>query len=394
MDNFNLSLEDLKKYLHRYEDFVRLNPRLASDVEAILRWSSYLIASRKSPIIGELLSSGANVLQLCNDILLRQANPELKLNLQSTAIQLRTCLSVIQSLELLAEIYARESYGKAGKWAIIAVIQITKSAIRLILLLIFNEGLSKTQEIVPLDRIHYMEIQRLYQKFSTYSRQLIEEIPNQDQVACKSSKSLVLKSSGRRVRSIDDSPPRSSRFIEEEEKIDENNPINAIQRRKLEFLINRYKEHKSAALTEKQLYGEIIHISRPMVHLALMGIFGTQSWISYFASIAMDTSSLYLIRPEPGSRSQDITSMVQTNTPFDITQLYQFNMNERFELGQRASSMMLYLLRSPFFDGYTKEKALEGLRSVGSSIPIVRNFVDTFVDYIPEWQKDYFRVWT
>jgi len=137
----------------------------ATEVGAIIRWSSYLVATRKSPILGELLSSGANLLQLCNDIILRQAQPQLKLNLSSCATQLRACLSVIQSLELLAEIYARDTYGNAGKWAIITTIQIAKATIRIILLLVFDDGISKTQSIVPLDRGHYSEILKLQEKF-------------------------------------------------------------------------------------------------------------------------------------------------------------------------------------------------------------------------------------
>ena len=110
MDAF--SIDKLRNYFDKYDQFVKLNPRLAAEVEAIIRWSSYLVATRKSPIWGELLSSSANLLQLCNDIILRQSNPELKLNLNTCVTQLKTFLSVIQSLELLAEIYARETYGR------------------------------------------------------------------------------------------------------------------------------------------------------------------------------------------------------------------------------------------------------------------------------------------
>lgn len=385
MDNFSITLEDFKKYIKKYESFVRLNPRLAAEMEAIMRWSSYLIASRKSPIIGELLLSGANLLQLCNDILLRQANTELKLNLESQATQLKTFLSVIQSLELFAEIYAREIYGPIGRWAIIAVIQITKSAIRLVLLLIYNEGISRSQAIVPLDRIHYTEIVKLQQQFNNVPLENLfdEAVPSTSQQDV--SKSVVLKSSGRRMRSIKDS--KGSRFGDLALNKDPSNSISLIQKRKLVLLLNRYKVHKSATLNEKQIYGEILHITRPVAHLAMMGVFGPQSWISYITSMAMDVSSLYLVRPTKNELNVELMDS-------DRQIAYQFNLNERMELGQRASSLLLYLLRSPFFDQYTKERALEGLSTVAGSVPLVGGVLATFVNYIPEWQKDYFRLWS
>lgn len=378
-----------------YVKFIQLNPRIAAEVEAIIRWSSYLIATRKSPVLGELLSSGANLLQLCNDIILRGTNSDLKLDLSEYATQLKTFLSVIQSLELLAEIYVRETFGNVGKWTIITVIQVTKAAIKLILLLVFDQGISKSQPIVPLDRIHFTEIVKLHEKFSSNPINDADEIQDQDQsnVVIQSKKrSITLKSSGRKMRSITDSPPRDSRFNHPSNRSESSGPFDRLQRQRLAMLISRYREHKSASLTERQIYGEVLHIARPVAHLALMGAFGTKSWLSYFASIAMDVSSLYLVRsPLPIELGPILTA---ANINQTIPKTYQFNLNERMELGQRASSLLLYLLRSPFFDEYTKRRALEGMASSANSIPFVGGYLSTFFKYIPDWQKDYFRVWS
>jgi peroxin-16 len=386
----------LEEYISRYDTFVKANPRLSAEIEAIIRWSSYLVATKKSPVFGELLSSGANLLQLCNDIILRQANSELKLSLGNCATQLKTFLSVIQSLELLAEIYARETYGTTGKWVIITVIQITKATIKLILLLVFDDGLTKTQSIVPLDRLHYTEILKLQERFDSQrkdepeNRTETESPINEDE--SKGSKSMVLKSSGRRMRSITESPPKGARFIQDaKNSTDSQSPFSHLQKKRLTVLLNRYKEHRSASLTERQLYGELLHISRPIAHLALMGTFGTKSWISYLTALAMDLSSLYLVRSPLPIRQQ--TSSANTVSP-QIPKDYHFNINERMELGQRASSLLLYLLRSPFFDEYTKQRALEGIATTAENIPLFGSFLATFVNYIPDWQKDYFRVWS
>lgn len=377
--------ENINLYLQKYDTFVRHNPRIAAEIEAIIRWSSYLIATRKSPILGELLSSGANLLQLCNDIILRQANPKLKLDLSNYATQLKTFLTVIQSLELLAEIYARDTYGAAGKWAIITVIQIAKASIKLILLLVFDDGLTRSQTTVPLDRIHYSEIIKLQEKFGDLDQ--IEEIDGHENASLPTSdtKSMVLKSSGRRMRSITESPPKSFRFTSKNNSTD--SPFDKVQKQRLIMLLERYRDNRSAILTERQLYGELLHITRPIAHLALMGTFGTQSWLSYLTSLSMDISSLYLLRsPQP------LPGRAAVAGP--LPPCYQFNLNERMELGQRASSLLLYLLRSPFFDEYTKQRALEGLATTAEGIPLFGQFLKTFIEYIPDWQKSYFRVWS
>lgn len=377
--------------LASYENFVKLNPRVAAEVEAIIRWSSYLIATRKSPVFGEMLSTAANLLQLCNDIILRQSNPKLRIDLSSCATRLRTFLSVIQSLELLAEIYARDSYGAATKWAIITVIQLTKASIKLILLLVFDEGLTRSQSLVPLDRIHFSEITKLQEKFQDVSPEVEQEmsssVAHQKPSAMeKQSTSIVLKSSGRKMRSLNEAPPKGSRFSQPSNSTETNDPFSQVQKERLRLLLERYREHESASLTERQLYGELLHITRPLAHLALMGTFGTKSWISYFTSLAMDLSSLHLVRsPLPGI-SGDHGRQVPAN--------FIFNPNERLELGQRASSLLLYLLRSPFFDDFTKQRALDGISTAAESIPFFGHFLATFVNYIPDWQKDYFRVWS
>lgn len=409
--NYDLTsiFEAFKENLARYDAFVRLNPRLAAEIEAIIRWSSYLVATRKSPILGELLTSGANLIQLCNDIILRQANPELKLTLNSCVTQLKTFLGVVQSLELLAEIYARDTYGKFGKWAIITVIQITKAAIKLVLLLVFDDGLTKSQYIVPLDRIHYSEIVKLQEKFgrsnSLHNDSISQAGPssiadtslpsdlsslNSDD-SISTNNSLVLKSSGRRMRSLKESPMPSIRASTNNKHPQGLSNFDKLQKQRLMMLISRYRDYEPANLTDFQLCGEILHISRPLAHLALMGLLGTKSWLPYMTSLLMDISSLYMVRtPKPESRilnrlgSRDGTALSQ----------YRFNVNERMELGHRASSLLLYLLRSPFFDRYTKQRALEGLAEMAENIPLFGHFLATFVNYIPEWQKDYFRVWS
>eukprot|EP01129_Flabellula_baltica_P008767 TRINITY_DN3512_c1_g1_i2.p1 TRINITY_DN3512_c1_g1~~TRINITY_DN3512_c1_g1_i2.p1 ORF type:complete len:179 (-),score=28.15 TRINITY_DN3512_c1_g1_i2:537-1073(-) len=75
--------------------------------------------------------------------------------------------------------------------------------------------------------------------------------------------------------------------------------------------------------------GELMWITRPLLNLFMMYIFGTKSWKPWFISLVTDVSSRYLSLP--GAKS-------------DI---------EKQELHTRMVYWLFYALRSPFYDEYT-----------------------------------------
>ena len=72
----------------------------------------------------------------------------------------------------------------------------------------------------------------------------------------------------------------------------------------------------------KRCIGEILYLSQPLVHLAVMGVCGSRSWSPFLTSLAMDTSSLVL----HGS----LESLTQ---------------EERTELIRRRLALLAYILR-------------------------------------------------
>ena len=74
----------------------------------------------------------------------------------------------------------------------------------------------------------------------------------------------------------------------------------------------------------KRCVGEILYLSQPLVHLAVMGVCGDRSWSPFLTSLAMDTSSLVLHgSPELESHTQE----------------------ERAELVRRRLALLAYILR-------------------------------------------------
>lgn len=173
---------------------------------------------------------------------------------------------------------------------------------------------------------------------------------------------VKLKRSGRLIRTLDHAPPRSKRTWN---LSDDNNLI----RRLLE------KQDKYASptqLNDLQKLGEVIHILRPLVHLSAMSKFGQKAWTPYILSLGMDVTSLHLLK-EPSSNM--------------------LNCSERLELGQRTVSLFLYLMRSPFYDDYTKMKVLKAIKLFSDKVPLLGLLIRPFLSYLPQWQETYFYVW-
>lgn len=70
-----------------------------------------------------------------------------------------------------------------------------------------------------------------------------------------------------------------------------------------------------------------------------------------------------------------------------------WNWSEQLEIQRRYLSLFMYLLRSPFYDKFTKERILRLLSLFANNIPLFGRLVRPFITYLPEWQRVYYRIW-
>ena len=345
------------QYLEKYKSIIKENPLIATEIENVLRWVSYLVSGRfnNSNIISELIYTSSSLLQISNDILLKRAF-NWKSNFSEVVERLKIFVTIIEYTQVFFEISAKKLAGEAGKWITIAIIQITKTVIKLILLFKYNVGIQRQIPFLPLDRQRDVPSKG-------YNPPTVESEANSDQAAHSASERTVvtLPRSGRVIRTLDSAPPRSKRtWVLPSES----------------SLINKIlgKEDKNAPPTElndTQKLAEVLHILRPLVHLSTMKTFGQSSWAPYLVSFGMDVTSLKL--------------MSASNTIW--------NTSERLELNQRSFSMFLYLMRSPFYDNYTKVRIIRILTILSERIPLFGSLLKPFIQYLPEWQRTYFYVW-
>lgn len=330
-------------YLDRYYNFLIKNPLVASEIEVGLKWMSYIAAGRfsHSPVITELIHSVSNLLTLFNDNILRKA-ANIPVHDNAIVEKLQNCLSIIEYSEVFAEVAAHRLVGKQGRWLIIIALQMLKTVIRLLLLLKYREGIQHSPSVPALNR--KVDIPELCED---------DKEAEIDGAAKNVEVSLTLKRSGRVVRTLDAAPPLVSRSwklpkIAENIKLCYRNP---------------------SRLLGKQLAGEVLHVCRPLAHLLSMGAFGESSWKPWLLALGIDAASFHLL------------------------QNGNFNRAEKLEISRRALSMIVYLLRSPFYNHYSKIHILNSLMTIADNVPLSGILLRPIIEYIPEWQRIYFYTW-
>lgn len=104
--------------------------------------------------------------------------------------------------------------------------------------------------------------------------------------------------------------------------------------------------------------------------VASMFTFSEHSWKPWLFSLAMDLISLQL----HGG-------------------LLRWQAKEKSEIVRRRVSLLLYLMRTPFYNHYTKAMVFKILQFLSATIPLVKMIVDPVLAYIPIWQNTYCYNW-
>lgn len=314
-----------------YKKWVINNPGIVTDIETVATWSSYFVAGKinNSPIISELIYSLSKLLSLFNDRLIKEAYGN-ELNDYGLQEQIKIWLTVIHYCEVFVELLVKNRWGTKGKWTAISLLQTFKCASAIVLLYRYKE--------IP---IQHPPIPALQRKKITESKDVDES----------SYSFFTLRRSGRVVRRVDGAPPLALRDWQP---------------------LKMKEDYISPSIEWKDLFNaELLYILKPLVHLAAMRIFGSKSWKQWLVALGIDMASFKLY-----NRHMDNLSYEQ-----------------RLELSRRKLVLVLYLLRSPMYNGYSKNIIESILTSTSNKIPVLSFICSPIVQYLNHWQDIYFYMW-
>ncbi|KAI7688992.1 Peroxisomal membrane protein PEX16 [Sarcoptes scabiei] len=377
-DSFLKSIEQIFK---KYQLWVQTNPLLMSEIESVLNWISFLISATKfhnNKLISELLHSCSSILTLFNDKILRAAYyPRIE---QNSIHTLNNLLQLIEYVQVFLELAANHRYGSTGKWIIVSIIEISKAIIRLLLLFYYKQGLLFDRYVNPLDRKR--ECKR-FQRCQTAER----GAPFQsDLIQDNFLRENISKNFGENLFEEDCFDP----FVQSFPKL----KIPSIGK----ILKKKFDSNAKTELTTKQLICETIRVLRPLIYLMMTAKFGSKRWYPFFVSLSIDLVALHCLRTE--FHQVDYFNHPKLSSfsifPFDAhykTVETSWNHKERLEISRRTFKLLFYLLRSPFYDLYTKRYLLAILIIIAEKIPIFGHLIKSLISYLPEWQQIYFNVW-
>ncbi|XP_008213201.1 peroxisomal membrane protein PEX16 [Nasonia vitripennis] len=328
----------LKQWCEQYKRWIAKNPNLVSDIESTVKYVSFFTAGRlnSSTLASEFVYSLPNLMVLFNDQIIKASrNPESKLpSLQS---KIKIWLTIIDYTEALFEVSAKKLWGEAGRWFIIALIQMLKVVMRLVLVFRYKERITLTPAIPPLNR---------------------EKLNENNDGLQRPKEAFSLKRSGKVVRTVRSSssqprtwtPPTSSSSVETEE-LGNATTIDSLKK--------------------SLLIAETLYIVKPLLHLGCLSVSGPKNWNPWLLSFIIDLTSLKIFSQEPT-----------------------LNREEREELCRRRIGLLLYILRSPFYDNCSRMRIFYMLETISKTVPLARLIAEPIARYLPHWQNTYFYMWS
>ncbi|XP_076180564.1 peroxisomal biogenesis factor 16 [Ptiloglossa arizonensis] len=323
------------KVLEPYKKWVIENPQLLAELEKTIQYLSYFTGPlHNSTFTLEFIHSLSNLIVLFNDLLMCSGKC-MHLKFPQFESKLKIWLTIVEYTETLFEISAKKLWGQSGKWFIIIVIQIFKTVLRLLVIHVYKERMVKSPPIQPLNR------------------DMLNELNDE-----KLKEGFTLKRSGTVVRSIRSTKSIHMRTWESLSSVDSNND----------------NLNVSTTSEKKFILAESLYIMKPLFHLGCISVTGEKQWLPWVLSFVIDLVSLKMFNNEEKTVS--------------------FSKEDEDELNRRRLALLLYVLKSPFYDKCSRLRIYAALTALSTKVPFAKLVAEPMKQYLPYWQSTYFYMWS
>lgn len=67
---------------------------------------------------------------------------------------------------------------------------------------------------------------------------------------------------------------------------------------------------------------------------------------------------------------------------------------QKLQVSRRTLLLLMYVLRSPFYERYSRDRIRAFLAALAKSVPLVGIICNPLAQYLPFWQSTYFYMWS
>ncbi|KAF8951477.1 Peroxisomal membrane protein pex16 [Podila verticillata] len=354
-------------FLRKYETFIFKNASQISSIESTLRSLTYILPGRfdDADLASEALFSTLNLLGIYHDTILTKHVASLPAShrptpsphnrytrdWQSNSLtykRVALALTIIQYTEVLIEMGVQKKWGAQYKWRVITALEAFKVAGRIALMKLTNQRMIvypvHTERDVDPSTLADLAEAELSVKESHWTGARTGNTRLQLSAVQKSGK-----------KGSDVTDFLLSKVL---------TPDSVRKPRDLVGLLSGLGS-----------VGEYLFILRPLIYVLAMRKYGQRSWYPWFLSLAIELSSRSCLTTALAARGGGRSG---SSTPL-----------EKDEMKRRLWLLLYYVLRSPFYDRFTKER-LHKFTESASKKPLISLVGGIVKDYQPLWESVYF----
>ncbi|KAF9975008.1 Peroxisomal membrane protein pex16 [Actinomortierella ambigua] len=355
-------------FLKQYESFIFKNASQISSIESTLRSLTYILPGRfdDADLASEAIFATLNLLGIYHDTILAKHVARLPaahrpapspLNRytrewQGSSLTYRRValvLTLLQYTEVLIEMSVQKKWGQKSKWRVITAIEALKAAGRIALLQLTNQRMI----------LHPMHPER------DVDPSTLADL-TETELAFKESHWTGTRTGSTRLQLS---------AVHTGSKAKGSDVTDFLLSKVLTPDLVRKPRDLVGMLHGMGTVGEYLFILRPLVYVLAMRRYGQKSWYPWLLSLSIEVLSRVSL--QTFLKQRDCSRRV-AGTPL-----------EKDEMKRRLWLFLYYVLRSPFYDRFTKER-LHNFTESASRKPLISLVAGIVKDYQPLWESVYF----